>query len=89
MGSHALALPELVARCPFPGAYSIAVMTPLPPYVLRASGRCWAIRLMALTGREIAALLRDAHIDDAGEMTKKDRLFEPLNARKARVAQTR
>lgn len=37
-----------------------------------------------LTGREIAALLREAGIEDPGEMTKRDRLFEALRARQAR-----
>lgn len=36
-----------------------------------------------LTGREIATLLREARIDDPGEKTKKDRLFEAFSARQA------
>jgi uncharacterized protein (TIGR02391 family) len=36
-----------------------------------------------LTGRGIAALLREAHIDDPGEITKKDRLYEALSTRQA------
>jgi uncharacterized protein (TIGR02391 family) len=37
-----------------------------------------------LTGRQIAALLREAHIEDPGEITKRDRLFEALRSRQAK-----
>lgn len=57
---------------------------PLPSGVLRRICAVLADTGSGLTGREIAALLREAGITDPGEMTKRDRLFEALEARQAR-----
>jgi uncharacterized protein (TIGR02391 family) len=62
----------------------MAAIDPLPSGVLRRICAVLGDTGEGLTGREIAALLREARIDDPGEMTKKDRLFEALNARQAK-----
>lgn len=62
----------------------MAAIDPLPSGVLRRICAVLGDTAEGLTGREIAALLQEARIDDPGEMTKKDRLFEALSARQAR-----
>jgi uncharacterized protein (TIGR02391 family) len=62
----------------------MAAIDPVPSGVLRHICAVLGDTSGGLTGREIAALLREAHIDDPGEMTKKDRLFGALNARQAK-----
>ncbi len=62
----------------------MAAIAPLPPDVLRRICAVLGDTADGMTGREIGALLRDARIDDPGEMTKKDRPFEALNARQAK-----
>jgi uncharacterized protein (TIGR02391 family) len=62
----------------------MAAIDPLPSGVLRRICAVLGDTGEGLTGREIAALLREARIDDPGEMTKKDRLFEALNARQTK-----
>jgi uncharacterized protein (TIGR02391 family) len=62
----------------------MAAIASLPTGVLRRISAVLGDTADGLTGREIAALLREARIDDPGEMTKKDRLFEAFNARQAR-----
>lgn len=56
----------------------------LPTGVLRRICEVLGDTETGLTGREIAALLQEAGIEDPGEMTKRDRLFEALRARQAR-----
>lgn len=62
----------------------MAAVEPLPSGVLRHICAVLGNTADGLTGREVAALLREAHIDDPGEMTKRDRLFEALQARQAK-----
>ncbi len=62
----------------------MTAIDPLPSGVLRRICAVLGDTADGLTGRQIAALLREAHIDDPGEITKKDRLFEALNARQTK-----
>jgi uncharacterized protein (TIGR02391 family) len=62
----------------------MAAIDPLPSGVLRRICAVLGDTAEGLTGREIAALLQEARIDDPGEMTKKDRLFEALSVRQAK-----
>ncbi len=62
----------------------MAVIASLPTGVPRRISAVLGDTADGLTGREIAALLREARIDDPGEMTKKERLFEAFSARQAR-----
>jgi uncharacterized protein (TIGR02391 family) len=62
----------------------MATIPPLPTGVLRRVCAVLGDTDTGLTGREIAALLTEAGIDDPGEMTKRDRLFEALRARQER-----
>lgn len=62
----------------------MASVDPLPTGVLRRICDVLGDTADGLTGRQIAALLAEARIDDPGEMTKRDRLFEALRARQAR-----
>jgi hypothetical protein len=57
---------------------------PLPSAVLRRICAVLGDTATGLTGRQIAELLHDARIDDPGEITKRDRLFEALHARQVR-----
>lgn len=54
----------------------MAGVPPLPTGVLRRICEVLGDTETGLTGREIAALLQEAGINDPGEMTKRDRLFE-------------
>ena len=62
----------------------MATIPPLPTGVLRRVCAVLGDTDTGLTGREIAALLTEAGIDDPGEMTKRDRLFEALRTRQER-----
>jgi uncharacterized protein (TIGR02391 family) len=61
-----------------------AAVDPLPSGVLRRICSVLGATDDGLRGREIAALLREARIDDPGEITKRDRLFDALQARQAK-----
>jgi uncharacterized protein (TIGR02391 family) len=62
----------------------MAAVDPLPSGVLRRICAVLGDTAEGLTGREIAALLCEARIGDPGEITKRDRLFEALQARQAK-----
>lgn len=62
----------------------MAEVPSLPTGVLRRISEVLGDTETGLTGREIAALLQEAGIEDPGEMTKRDRLFEALRARQVR-----
>lgn len=62
----------------------MAAIPPLPTGVVRRISAILGDTDTGLTGREIAALLAEAGIDDPGEMTKRDRLFEAFRARQVR-----
>jgi uncharacterized protein (TIGR02391 family) len=62
----------------------MAAVDPLPSGVLRRICAVLGDTVDGLKGKDIAALLREARIDDPGEMTKKDRLFEALSARQTK-----
>jgi uncharacterized protein (TIGR02391 family) len=62
----------------------MSAIEPLPTGVLRRISDVLGASDEGLTGRQIAALLREARIDDPGAITKRDRLFEAFSARQAR-----
>jgi hypothetical protein len=77
-------MPGSTARVIGGGQARLSAIDP-PPLRCPSPHLCGAGRTSdGLKGREIAALLAEARIDDPGEMTKKDRLFEALNARQTR-----
>jgi uncharacterized protein (TIGR02391 family) len=61
----------------------MARIDPLPSVVLRRICAVLGDTGTGFTGRQIGELLDEAHIDDPGEMTKKDRLYQALGARQA------
>jgi uncharacterized protein (TIGR02391 family) len=62
----------------------MAKVDPLSQAVLRHLCEVIGDTSTGLTGREIGRLLAEAGIDDPGEMTKRDRLYEALSARQRR-----
>jgi uncharacterized protein (TIGR02391 family) len=62
----------------------MAAIDPLPSGALRRICDVLGDTAEGLTGRQIATLLREACIDDPGEMTKRDRLFEAFRTRQAK-----
>lgn len=62
----------------------MAKVDPLSQAVLRHLCEVIGDTTAGLTGREIGRLLAEARIDDPGEMTKRDRLYEALSARQHR-----
>jgi uncharacterized protein (TIGR02391 family) len=62
----------------------MAKVDPLSQAVLRHLCEVIGDTSAGLTGREIGRLLAEARIDDPGEMTKRDRLYEALSVRQRR-----
>jgi uncharacterized protein (TIGR02391 family) len=62
----------------------VAAIDPLPSGVLQRICAVLGDTDAGLSGREIAQLLTEAHIEDPGEITKRRRLFEAFQARQAR-----
>jgi uncharacterized protein (TIGR02391 family) len=62
----------------------MAAIAPLPSGVLRRICDVLGDTELGLNGREIAALLREARVDDPGDITKRRRLFEAFQARQTR-----
>src|SRR5437870_5234020 len=63
---------------------SMAAVDPLPSGVLRRISDVLGDTDTGLSGREIAAVLYEARIDDPGEITKRHRLFEAFQSRQAK-----
>lgn len=61
----------------------MAAIDPLPSGVLRRICDVLGDTALGLSGREIADLLREARIEDPGEITKRRRLFEAFQVRQA------